>query len=73
MAVPNAGRVPIEPDAAHWKTWVLESSDSLRPDVPPNAEATTAELTELKQMIASADAQAQAAVRYWDAGTPNYR
>lgn len=64
---------PIMPEAAEWDTWVLESGSELRPDAPPDADATAAELAELKEIMASADADAQASVVYWDAGTPNYR
>lgn len=73
MADPNMGKAPVEPDAANWDTWVLASSDELRPAAPPDAEATASELAELKQMVAAMDAEAHASVVYWDAGSPNYR
>jgi membrane-associated phospholipid phosphatase len=63
----------IEPKAAKWGTWVLKSSSELRPAPPPDAAATTAELAKLKELVASGDAKAQAAVSYWDAGAPGYR
>ena len=73
IADPNAGRAPIEPDAANWDTWVLASNDELRPAAPPDAAATAAELAELQQMIAAMGEEAHASVLYWDAGAPNYR
>jgi membrane-associated phospholipid phosphatase len=68
-----ATREQIEPKAAKWGTWVLKSSAELRPAPPPDASATTAELAKLKELMASTDAKALAAVTYWDAGAPSYR
>jgi membrane-associated phospholipid phosphatase len=63
----------VEPQAADWSTWVLASDDELRPDPPPDAAATAAELAELQELVAGRDAAAQAQVAYWDAGSPSYR
>lgn len=63
----------IAPEAAQWGTWVLESSSELRPAAPPDAEATATELAALQAMVATVDDQALSAVRYWNAGAPNYR
>lgn len=63
----------IEPDAAHWGTWALESADELRPAAPPDAGATAAEMEELAALAAQRDNEARALVKYWDAGAPGYR
>lgn len=73
VAIPEAADTPIEPEAANWGTWVLSSSDELRPDAPPNAEATAAELAQLQEMVASVDDDIRASIDYWNAGAPNYR
>ena len=54
-AVPVAPNV--EPQAAHWDTWVLAASDELRPAAPPDAAATAAELAQLKELAAGRDAE----------------
>ena len=64
---------PVNPEAAHWQTWVLPSSDALRPAPPPDATATSAELTQLKEAMATGNANDQSLVTYWDAGSPPYR
>jgi membrane-associated phospholipid phosphatase len=63
----------IEPQAGQWQTWVLTSSDEVRPAQPPDQAASLAEIAELKTMIAQRDAAAEAQVAYWDAGSPSYR
>ncbi|MGB5049429.1 MAG: phosphatase PAP2 family protein [Caldilineaceae bacterium] len=63
----------IEPDASRWGTWALASADELRPDAPPDAAATAAEMEELLALVAERDAEALALVKYWDAGAPGYR
>lgn len=70
LAPPQA---PIEPEAGQWGTWVLSSSAELQPAAPPDAEETTAELAELRALIAAADDTDMAQVHYWNAGAPNYR
>lgn len=73
IAPPFVTEDPLMPEAAQWETWVLSSADELRPSAPPNSAATTAELAELKGIVAVNDAAAEAAVAYWDAGAPTYR
>ncbi len=63
----------IAPEAAGWQTWVLASSDALRPPPPPDAASTRAELAALQGIMAAADATALAQVTYWNAGSPSYR
>jgi membrane-associated phospholipid phosphatase len=64
---------PVEPQAANWETWVLVSSDELRPAAPPEAEAMAEEIEELKSLMAQRDPAAQEVVAHWDAGSPSYR
>lgn len=68
-----AASPPVTPEAGHWQTWVLASSDELRPAPPPDQEATMAEIAELKALAAERDAADAAQVAYWDAGSPSYR
>jgi len=63
----------IEPNAGSWKTWVITSGKDLRVPPPPNAAATTAELTQLRDFLAKDDPQITAKIRFWDAGSPGYR
>jgi membrane-associated phospholipid phosphatase len=70
---PQMNSPQIVPEAAGWQTWVLASSDALRPPPPPDAAASAAELAELQAVVASAAADARAQVAYWDAGSPSYR
>jgi hypothetical protein len=64
---------PIEPRAGQWKTWVLTSGKDLRLPPPPDAQATAAELQELKRLAGQRDAAALARTRYWDFWSPSYR
>lgn len=63
----------VAPDAGEWGTWVLSSSDELRPDAPPDAEASLAEIATLKELVAQNDDAAAVAVTYWNTGSPTYR
>jgi membrane-associated phospholipid phosphatase len=63
---------PIEPRAGGWKTWVLQSGDELRPPPPPTGAAATAEVAEVRALLAQRDAAAER-IAYWDAGAPGYR
>jgi len=63
----------VAPEAAQWGTWVLESSDALRPDAPPDEAATQDEIAQLKELMAQSDGDTQAMIAYWDAGSPTYR
>lgn len=64
---------PITPEAAHWQTWVLASSDELRPAPPPDAADSAAELQTLQAMVAAPDAETAKLIAYWDTGSPSYR
>jgi hypothetical protein len=72
-ALQSQSSAPIEPEAANWDTWVLASSDELRPAAPPDAAATASEIEAMKSLMAQSDVAQQAAVTYWDAGSPSYR
>ena len=61
----------IEPKAGTWKTWVITSGKDFR--VPPPPDASTAELEQLRNVIAKNDAQVAAKIVFWDAGSPGYR
>ena len=64
---------PIEPGAGAWRTWVLSGGKDLRSPAPPDAQATAAELRQVKSLAAQRDARAIERIRYWDAGSPAYR
>jgi len=64
---------PIEPKAGAWKTWLLRSGDQFRLPAPPDATASSAEVTELKKLAASRDAAALASIDFWSTGALNHR
>lgn len=70
---PQARSNQLEPEAGAWETWVLDSVDTVQPGPPPDAEATQAEIEELKTLAADLSAEDEALVAYWNAGAPNYR
>src|SRR5690349_6840321 len=63
----------VEPNAGHWKTWVISSGDTYRLPAPPDSEITATELGWVKDCISQRDAAALASIHYWDAGSPGYR
>ena len=63
----------VEPDAGSWRTWVISSGADHRVAPPPGPAATQAELRSLRELLRQNDAQAQAQIAYWDAGSPAYR
>jgi membrane-associated phospholipid phosphatase len=69
----HAGGNQIEPKAGTWKTWVISSGREFRVAEPPNAAATTAELSELKSLTTKRDATAKDLITYWNVGPPSYR
>jgi membrane-associated phospholipid phosphatase len=60
-----------DPGAGAWKTWGISAGTDFR--VPPSPANARAELQWLRNFIAERDATAVRQVRYWDAGSPNYR
>src|SRR3954454_12312438 len=68
-----ANTAQVQPDAGQWKTWVLTSSNELRPAAPPDQAATQAELKQVQAAVAGrTDADLQT-IAYWDSGAPSYR
>jgi membrane-associated phospholipid phosphatase len=63
----------VEPTAGTWKTWVIPNGSALRLPDPPAADATAAELQQVKQGIPMRDQPTLNAIQYWDAGSPGYR
>lgn len=63
----------IEPDAGSWSTWLLDSGDQIRLDMPPDEAATADEITELMAMVNARDEDALQQIAYWNAGPPSYR
>ena len=63
----------IEPTAGTWKTWVISSGKDFRVPPPPDSSATSAELSQVRELASQADAGAAAQIRFWDAGSPGYR
>jgi hypothetical protein len=64
---------PVEPGAARWRPWVLASGKDVRLPAPPDAEATAAELAQLRALAGQRDGAALDRVRYWDYGSPSHR
>ena len=63
----------IEPAAGTWKTWVISSGKDFRVPPPPDASATSEELSQIRELVSQAIAGAAAQIRFWDAGSPGYR
>jgi hypothetical protein len=64
---------PIEPRAGTWKTWVLKSGSELRLRPPPDAQATSSEIEELRALAGRRDAAAIERIQYWDFWSPAHR
>lgn len=56
-----------------WKPWLIEATESYRPDTPPDITATKEELQQLKQSTAVLTDEQKANVEYWQPGAANYR
>lgn len=67
------GKALIEPDAGHWRTWVISSGKDFRVPPPPGRRRTRAEIHELAQLIAGNTEETRAQIAFWDAGSPAYR
>ena len=59
----------VDPGAGAWRTWVLGSGKDLRLP-PPDAQATTAELQQVRSLVAQRDAAAMERIRRWDFWSP---
>jgi membrane-associated phospholipid phosphatase len=68
-------RSQVEPGAGNWKTWIISSGIAFRVPAPPDQEATNRELQWVRSatVMAAANSQAVAQIKYWDAGAPAYR
>ena len=64
---------PVEPKAGAWKTWVISSGKDYRVPPPPDAAATRDELGFVRLAIAEKDAGIAQQVKFWNAGSPDYR
>jgi membrane-associated phospholipid phosphatase len=69
----SAESTPIEPDAALWQTWVLESASQFRSDAPPDETQTAIEIGQLLEMVADRDDAALQQIAYWNSGPATYR
>src|SRR5262245_35947287 len=63
----------IEPNAGHWRTWVISSGVDFRVPPPPTQSETRSELGALAGLLSHNDAKVQDQIEYWDAGAPSYR
>ena len=61
---PGAGAV--DPGAGAWRTWVPGSTKDLRLPPPPDAQATAAELQQVRALAGQRDAAALVRIRRWD-------
>jgi hypothetical protein len=69
----GASAILVEPNAGHWRTWVIDSGASMRAPPPPSQQETRAELGALAGLVRHNDAKALQQIAYWDAGAPSYR
>jgi membrane-associated phospholipid phosphatase len=63
----------IGAEVSAWQTWILEDSDQLRLDAPPDTSATAEELEQLLAMVDERDETALQQIAYWNSGPPSYR
>jgi membrane-associated phospholipid phosphatase len=77
LALPAAAQTQagggIEPGAGAWRTWILESGRQFRLPPPPDAAATRAELSQLRGLVAEADAGSRQRIAWWNGAPPSYR
>src|SRR5262245_9781271 len=65
--------VASEPEAGHWKTWVISSGQHFRLAPPPEHAVAEKEFGELTRFAAGRDGATLDRVAYWDTGAPSYR
>ena len=63
----------VDPLAGSWHTWVLTSGSQFRPEAPPDAATTQAELDQVRGMAQQRDGAALDRIEFWDTGAPSYR
>ncbi|MBK1661132.1 phosphatase PAP2 family protein [Paracraurococcus ruber] len=61
------------PQPGSWRGWVISSASQFRLPPPPDAAATRAELSQLRTMAASRDAETLERIAWWNAAAPSYR
>src|SRR3954451_2347579 len=54
----------IEPAAGTWKTWVISSGKDFRVPPPPDASATTLELSQIRQLVSQSNPGADLQIRF---------
>lgn len=60
-------------EAAHWKTWLLDSAQQIKIAAPPTAALSKTELQTIKQRVNNLDDKKIENIKFWDAGAPSYR
>jgi membrane-associated phospholipid phosphatase len=82
FAAAAQSRQSVNYEAANWKIKLLDNSQQIMIDAPPNAAQSKAELQLIKQRIAKLDTRRNdpvgrenkmTEIKYWDAGAPAYR
>jgi len=63
----------VEPTAGTWHTWAISNLASYRLPPPPSHGQSQAEAKKLEMLALQRDAEAVAAVRFFDSGSPAYR
>ena len=63
----------VEPDAGHWKTWVIPSGSAMRLPAPPASDITAMELQLVKDCVDRRDQTTLNTIHFWDAGAPAHR
>jgi membrane-associated phospholipid phosphatase len=63
----------VEPTAVNWTTWVIPSASALRLPPPPDPQATSDEISTVKNAVSQRTPTDVVNISYWDAGAPSYR
>jgi membrane-associated phospholipid phosphatase len=69
----HAPTFTIEPGAGSWRTWILARGDQVRPEPPPGAEETAAELEAVKSRMSGLTSEDRDRITFWDSGSPGFR
>lgn len=71
-AAPESGQV--EPQAGHWKTWVLAMPNQFRLAPPPTDKSVTdSEINTLKDLATKRSVKGRLQIEFWSVGGPLYR
>jgi membrane-associated phospholipid phosphatase len=70
VASPTEG---AEPRVWQWQTWIIDTPDQYRPPAPPDFVQTSAEIRQLKELIAQRTPAEIDTIAYWDKAGPSYR